>query len=161
PLPTTTDESLIRRFSTSMQMVSPSHAIVSLNSLSQREPNVESDSDSSLYEYPMASPVIEHFNYDYVDNTKLDIHFYDICKENITHDAKGNVITRNSDDTVSSYTVPHNAYLVVLGSTKSVPIRNDTLAANLDKRKSSLETLKKRNQSIKDSAFARKRLHSI
>lgn len=109
----------------------------------------------------MASPVIEHFNYDYVDNTKLDVHFYDICKENRTRNEKGNVIPRNSDDTVNSYTVAHNAYLVVLGSTNSVNIRNDTLAANFDKRKSSLETFKKRNQSIKDSGNARKRLHSI
>lgn len=106
----------------------------------------------------MASPVIEHFNYDYVDNTNLDIHFYDICKENGTHDAKGNVIPRNSDD---SYTVPSNAYLVVLGSTKSVNIRNDTFPANLAKRKSSLETFEERNQSIKDSTCARERLHSI
>lgn len=152
-------------------MAPSAHSIVSLNyelhrisvdsSFRLRQQNIESESDSSLYEYPMASPVIEHFNYDYVDNTKLDVHFYDICKENRTHDEKGNVIPRNSDDTVSSYTVAHNAYLVVLGSTNSVNIRNDTLAANFDKRKSSLETFKKRNQSIKDSGNTRKRLHSI
>ncbi|CAC5370252.1 unnamed protein product [Mytilus coruscus] len=158
PLPTIIDESFTRRLSNSMQMVSSTHAIVSLNS-SPREQNIESESDSSLYEYPMSCPVIDHLSYDYVDNTKLDIHFYDICKEKRTHDEKGNVIG-NSDDTISSYTVPHNAYLVVLGSTNSFSIRNDTLAADLDKRKS-LETFEKRNQLMKDSASARKRLHSI
>ncbi|XP_052072719.1 uncharacterized protein LOC127710805 [Mytilus californianus] len=161
PLPTIIDESLTRRLSNSMQMVSSTHAIVSLNSLSPREPNIESESDSSLYEYPMSCPVIDHFSYDYVDNTKLDIHFYDICKEKRTHDEKGNVIVRNSDDTINSYTVPHNTYLVVLDSTKSFSIRNDTLAAGLERRKSSLETFEKRNQLMKDSASARKRLHSI